>query len=122
MKIKDGLEQDYGILRENNTKDFYSAGVIDYLERWANMMEQEINNGATVAEAAVNTRFTADTQGISGFMYGCAVQVLCQFWEHGEQLDEWRSTEYERLGQQNSSPDTLDAADEDEEVSPKLEM
>lgn len=122
MKIKEEHEQDYAILRETNTKDFYSAGVIDYLERWADMMEQEIETGSTVGEAAEQTRHIADTQGITGFMYGCAVQVLCQYWEHGEQLDEWRNKEYECLGQNNPTSNTADIADNDEDMSPRLGM
>lgn len=122
MKIKEEHEQDYAILRETNTKDFYSAGVIDYLERWADMMEQEIENGSTVGEAAEQTRHIADTQGITGFMYGCAVQILCQYWEHGEQLDEWRNKEYECLGQNDPTSNTADIADNDEDMSPRLGM
>lgn len=122
MKIKEGHEQEYAAFREINTKDDYSAGVIHYLERWAGMMEREVENGATVAEAAEHTRHTADTEGITGYMYGCAVQVLCQHWEHGEQLDAWRTEQYERLGQNDPIPDTPDTTDEDEGMSPQLGM
>ena len=94
MKIKEGMELDYASFRENNTKDGYSAGIIRYAERWCGMMELEMENGATVAEAAERTNHTADTEGITGYMYGCAVQSLCQFWEHGEELRQWHNQQY----------------------------
>ncbi len=94
MKIKEGLEQEYAAFREQNTKDGYSAGVIRYAERWCDMMEQEMDKGDSVAEAAASTEHTADTEGITGFMYGCAVRSLCQFWEHGEDLRSWHNQQY----------------------------
>jgi len=94
MKIKKEMKQDYATFRENNMKDGYSAGIIRYAERWYGMMEQEMENGATVAEAAERTNHSADTEGITGYMYGCAVQSLCQFWEHGEELRQWHNQQY----------------------------
>ena len=94
MKIKEGMEQEYASYRENNARDGYFAGITRYAERWCGMMEQEMENGASVAEAAERTNHTADTEGITGFMYGCAVQSLCQFWEHGEELRQWHNQQY----------------------------
>ena len=125
MKIKEGHEQEYATLRENNTKDFYSAGIIRYAERWCGMMEQEMENGATVAEAAASTEHTADTEGITGFMYGCAVQTLCQFWEYGEELRQWHNHKYDYDGQGVVNPAIInipDTTDESEDMSPQLGM
>lgn len=33
----------------------------------------------------------ANTDGITGFMYGCAVSGLAKFWKHGEQLRRWHN-------------------------------
>jgi hypothetical protein len=33
----------------------------------------------------------ADTDGITGFMYGCAVQAIAHFWVHGEELRCWHN-------------------------------
>ena len=33
----------------------------------------------------------ADTEGITGFMYGAAVSVLASCWEHGEELRRWHN-------------------------------
>ena len=59
------------------------------------MMEQEIKDGASVAEAAERTNHSADTDGITGYMYGQAVRLLSNYWEHGEELRQWHN---QRLG------------------------
>lgn len=71
--------------------DPYGKGVIDYVERWASLMETEIESGKSVEEIAERTSHEADTEGITGFMYGCAVSVLSQVWEHGEELRRWHN-------------------------------
>ena len=40
----------------------------------------------------------ADTEGITGFMYGCAVNILSQCWEYGEVLRKWHNKEYDYEG------------------------
>ena len=70
----------------NTNRDFYGAGVIRYAERWANMMEREIENGKNLADIAYVTSLMADTDGITGYMYGCAVSILSLVWEHGKEL------------------------------------
>lgn len=38
--------------------------------------------------------YDADTEGITGFMYGCAVSILSQCWEYGQYLRKWHNKEY----------------------------
>lgn len=40
----------------------------------------------------------ADTEGITGFMYGCAVSILSQCWVYGEYLRKWHNKEYDYDG------------------------
>lgn len=40
----------------------------------------------------------ADVDGITGFMYGCAVQALAKFWVHGEALRKWHNHEWGQEG------------------------
>lgn len=69
--------------------DPYGKGIIQYAERWANLMEEEINKGKELSEIARDTSHEADTEGITGFMYGAAVATLASVWEHGEALRQW---------------------------------
>ncbi len=91
MKLKDknGWEKFVSV---NN--DPYGSGVVRYAERWANMMEEELEKGNNLMEIADRTSCEADTEGITGFMYGCAVSVLTMVWEHGEELRKWHNKEY----------------------------
>jgi hypothetical protein len=91
MKIQTGKESDYQTYVTNNSKDAYSKGVVDYGEAWAALMEAKIEAGASVADCANTASHEADTDGITGFMYGCAVKALAHFWIHGEELRQWHN-------------------------------
>ena len=90
MKIKAGMESVYASLKNEINQDGRNNAVISYAERWADMMEQQISNGAPVAEAAAQTRYEANQENLSWFMYGNAVRVLVNFWDHGEELRQWQ--------------------------------
>ena len=71
--------------RAANTDPYGKAGT-DFAEKWAELMEDGINNGQELKDIAKQTSHDADTDGITGFMYGCAVSILSQCWVHGEEL------------------------------------
>lgn len=83
--------------REANT-DPYGKAALDYAEGWAKLMQIEIAKGKTVKECAENTSFELNFLGITGFMYGCAVNLLSQCWVHGEDLRKWHNKEYGHEG------------------------
>lgn len=99
LKNKEGWEKFVSI---NN--DHYGSGVVRYAERWANMMEQEMESGKSLIEIADATSRKADTEGITGYMYGCAVSILSQVWEHGEELRKWHNKEYGYEGDGTVNP------------------
>jgi hypothetical protein len=88
MQFKNEADWKKGL--ENNS-DFYGSGIYRFAERWANMMEAELANGKKLAEVAQETSHAADTEGITGFMYGAAVSVLSHCWLHGEELRRWHN-------------------------------
>lgn len=94
MKLKAGTESEYATYKDINAKDGYSKGVVDFGERWADLMEADIAAGKTVAQSAPEASSQADTDGITGFMYGAAVSALSHFWEHGDALRAWHNREY----------------------------
>lgn len=97
MKIKDGMEAAYIDWKAKNT-DPYGAAIFQFAEEWADGIEQGLRIGRTLEECAKGCSEYADTLagGITGFMYGAAVSILSQCWEHGEQLRRWHNT---RMGQ-----------------------
>lgn len=98
FSIKPGMETEYEEYVKINSGDGYGRGVIDYAELWARLMQRAIKDGKTIIECADNLSHIADTNGITGFMYGCAVSALAKFWEHGEELRKWHNKEYDHEG------------------------
>lgn len=71
--------------------DSYGAGMMRFAERWAIAMQDQIASGKRLNDVADSTSREADTEGITGFMYGCAVSILAQCWAHGEELRRWHN-------------------------------
>lgn len=107
MKIKEGKEKEFDKCVEINSNDHYSRGVIDYMIRWADMMEDRMSKGEKISDMAKETSHEADTEGITGFMYGCAVNILAQAWEHGEELRTWHNSQYGYKGEGTVNPAIL---------------
>lgn len=78
---------------EINQGDGYSKAVVDYAERWARLMQAHLAEGSALVDIAAEDSHTADVDGITGFQYGCAVQILAQCWAHGEELRRWHNKE-----------------------------
>lgn len=93
--------------------DPYGSGVVRFAENWARLMQAEMANGAKLEDIADKASSDADTEGITGFMYGCAVSVLSQVWKHGEGLRRWHNfkTQIGNEGEKaNESGGVLDPA------------
>lgn len=97
MKILAGKEKGYKDWYDKNS-DGYGRACFTFAERWAELLEAEISKSDDVMkvfiEKAGKLSHEADTEGITGFMYGCAVNILSQCWEYGEYLRKWHNTEY----------------------------
>jgi len=93
MKIREQEQAGWDKGRENN-QDEYGKCIYDYAEQWANLMEERMAKGEQLEAIADETSHIVDQRdgfGITGFMYGCAVQLLAGFWEHGEALRRWHN-------------------------------
>lgn len=104
MKIKAGKEKEFEHFVEINSKDGYSLGVVNYMKRWADLMEKEMAKGKKLVDIADKTSSAADTEGITGYMYGCAVHYLSLLWEHGEELRKWHNKQYDYEGDGTVNP------------------
>lgn len=76
---------------ESNKSDAYGMAILNYAERWAELMEARIAAGESLSMVAKETSHVADTEGITGFMYGAAVHTLADCWIHGEELRQWHN-------------------------------
>lgn len=102
MLIQKGKEQEYKDWYEKN-KDAYGRACFTYAERWAELLEKEIaNSDKEVSDVfkkyAEEYSHKADTEGITGAMYGFAVQILSLEWEYGEELRKWHNKKYDYEG------------------------
>lgn len=104
MKLKDAKV--YEDWKSNNT-DPYGAGIFRYAEKWAELMELVINDNLRVKDVAKTTSRNADTEGITGFMYGAAVHILSHCWEYGEELREWHNRDCNYHGEGLVNPAIL---------------
>ena len=71
--------------------DGYGGAVMTYSERWARLMQIEMANGKKLEDVADAASHEADLEGITGFMYGCAVSQLASCWKHGDELRRWHN-------------------------------
>ena len=112
MKLIESKTDEYRAYVDKND-DPYSAAVVQYTERWASLMESALASGEKLEDVAAKLSHQADTDGITGFMYGCAVSALAHFWEHGEDLRRWHNlkTQIGNEGEKaNASGGTLNPA------------
>lgn len=97
MKILAGKEKEYKYWYDKNN-DGYGRACFTFAERWAELLEAEISKSDDVMQVFIDNAdklsSKADTEGITGFMYGCAVNILSQCWEYGEHLRKWHNKEY----------------------------
>ena len=109
MKILEEKEQEYCYKKNNDT---YSKACFIYAERWAGLLEKEIDKGdknikEVIKQYAKKYSYDADIEGITGFMYGMAVQILSSYWEYGEELKKWHNKEYNYEGEDIINPAIL---------------
>lgn len=74
-----------------NNQVGYGAAIIRFAERWAKLMQAEMNDGKQLEEVADSTFRDADDERIAGFIYGAAVATLSETWKHGELLRRWHN-------------------------------
>lgn len=95
MKLYD--QNGYKEWKLKNT-DPYGAAIFRYAEKWADSMEKEMIKGNSVKDVAKKASREADNEGITGFMYGAAVNILSKCWIHGEELRIWHNDVYGHTG------------------------
>ena len=101
IKIKSEKEKEFQKYIKPTGSTFaqvMQAASVEYAQRWAGLMEQKIAAGQKVTDIAEETSNEADTEGITGFMYGYAVSFLSYFWEYGEELRLWHNKKYHHDG------------------------
>ena len=89
MQFKPNKEEDWREYVANND-DMYGSGVIRFAQTWAELMEAQMPQGFD-PKIADTTCTEADTEGITGAMYGFAVAILNDVWKWGDELKKWHN-------------------------------
>lgn len=112
MRFAEGKEAAYQMYRESNIKDAendvasgeemrrlgvgYITAIFDFAELWASKMEEEMDAGRALEDVAEKLSYeAASVDGITGFQYGLGVNILSQYWAHGEQLRRWHNLKHQ---------------------------
>jgi hypothetical protein len=72
-------------------QDPYGNACYRFASEWATRMEAALTTGESLESCAKRLSHEADDEGITGFMYGCAMQILAAWWIHGETLRRWHN-------------------------------
>ena len=94
MRIKQGKLHHWAYACTINYSDPYGHCVMEFTEAWADEMEKCLDNGETIEQCAERSSRIVNKRpgfGITGFMYGCAVALLADVWECGEDLRIWHN-------------------------------
>ena len=108
MKILQGKEKEYTEYKSQMTY-YYSVRIISFSVSCADLMVLVINKivigVVAIQKCAKAAADEADYDGITGYMYNCAVKILVCFWEYGEILRKWHngSLGYSGTGTLNSA-------------------
>ncbi len=87
MKFRNELaKQSWDEIFRVNQIDEYSKAAVAYAQRWAEMMEKGLETGLQLKDIWHDFGFQADTEGITGFMYGMACEWLTKLWFKGDEL------------------------------------
>lgn len=119
MKIKAGMEQEYQTFLNENSVNGHSGIVVRYMERWAEMMEAELEAGASLKDIAKRTSYAANTDQLSLFQYGIAVSKLSHFWLYGEELQLWQRHRYDEEPQKLSGTENIPSENPHKETQPQ---
>lgn len=95
-----------------NLTDPYGRRIFSFAEDWANAMEKCLEKNQSVAQCAKDCASYADYDGITGFMYNAAVQILSMAWFCGEDLRKWHNNDID--------PVQAESLNKDEENKPVL--
>ena len=78
---------------EQGWQDWQEGGhpkVVAFVERWADLMEARMRQGATVDQCAGETMREANTDDLSVDRLYQASQILGYVWVHSSALQEWK--------------------------------
>ena len=87
MKVRN--EDIYLKWKRLNATDGYSFDIFKFSERWADLMEVEINKGYKIEDIAEKTSEIAGKKELTKTMFNSALDILYRCWAYGYELEGW---------------------------------
>ena len=106
---KEGEKTWEELVKTNNKP--YGAAIMKYARLWAKYMQVLISEGKQIDEIAKETSAICDLEGITGFMYGCAIDALSKSWKYGQELKKWHNKEWGYEGGGVANPAIISVTD-----------
>lgn len=77
---------------EVNSKDDYHNGIVTYARRWAKYMQYLMQkHNMSLIDIVDNASDASDIEGVTGYMYRRAIDILSNCWKYGEELSKWHN-------------------------------
>ena len=87
MKVRN--ENLYLNWKKLNASDGYSFDIFKFSEKWANLMEVEIDKGYDIDDIAEKTSEIAGKKELTKTMFNSALDILYRCWAYGYELEGW---------------------------------
>lgn len=72
-----------------NANDGYSFDIFKFSEKWADLMEEEVEKGHNIEEIADDTSKIAGIDELTNTMFDSALDILYRCWIYGYELETW---------------------------------
>lgn len=115
-KLKIKLAEKY----KGKSGNEYCEGIIEYANKWADLMESAMENGQELKDVALDLSYEANTFNITGNMYGEAVKLLVYTWFCGEELRIIHNSKYNYSGEGIVNPAVILVDEETNQISHEI--
>lgn len=72
-----------------NANDGYSFDIFKFSEKWADLMEEEVEKGHNIEEIADDTSKIAGIDELTNTMFDSSLDILYRCWIYGYELETW---------------------------------
>lgn len=72
-----------------NVSDGYSFDIFKFSEKWADLMEAEVEKGKSLDDIADETSKIAGIKDLTQTMFNAALDILFRCWIYGYDLERW---------------------------------
>ncbi len=84
---------------EASSLSSYTRGILEFAERWANLIEVAMAHGDALEDVALKLADQANEDGITANQFDAAVEILVECWTYGDKLLVWNNSRIQLHGE-----------------------